>query len=91
MSKIIHIPTPWQKLCENQARLQTGTSSVAEALDEIFAQYPAVEPRLLDENGRVRKSLAIYVNEEDIRFLDELRTELKEGDELTFLPAISGG
>jgi molybdopterin synthase sulfur carrier subunit len=91
MAKTIHIPTPLQKLCENQARLETTTASVAEALDEIFAHYPAVEPRLMDEKGRVRKSLNIYVNEEDIRFLENLRTELKEGDEMTILPAISGG
>jgi molybdopterin synthase sulfur carrier subunit len=91
MAKIIHIPTPLQKLCENQSRLQTATTNVEEALGEIFAQYPAVEPRLMDENGRVRKSLAIYVNAEDIRFLNELRTELKEGDEMTILPSISGG
>lgn len=91
MSTTIHIPIPLQKLCDNQGRLETSEKTVGGALDEMFAQYPSVQDRLTDENGHLRKSLNIYVNEENIRFLENLRTPLKDGDEVTILPAISGG
>lgn len=91
MPKTIHIPTPLQKLCDNERRLETSGETVGAALDEIYLQYPFMEDRITDANGDVRKSLNIYVNEENIRFLKNLGTPLKDGDEVTILPAISGG
>jgi MoaD family protein len=92
MPKTIHIPTPLQKLCDNQGRLEiSGATTVGAALDEIYTHYPFMEDRITDANGKIRKSLNIYVNEEDIRFLENLGTPLKDGDEVTILPAISGG
>jgi sulfur-carrier protein len=91
MPKTIHIPPPLQKLCDNQGRLETSSATVGAALDEIFTFYPFMQDRLTDANGQIRKSLNIYVNEENIRFLENLGTPLKEGDEVTILPAISGG
>ncbi|HZV35730.1 MAG TPA: MoaD family protein [Verrucomicrobiae bacterium] len=91
MPKTIHIPTPLQKLCDNQGRLETSGETVGAALDEIYLHYPFMQDRITDANGEIRKSLNIYVNEENIRFLENLGTPLKEGDEVTILPAISGG
>jgi molybdopterin synthase sulfur carrier subunit len=91
MGKTIHIPLPLQKLCDNQGRLETTGSTVGAALDEIYLQYPFVQDRLTDSSGQLRKSLNIFVNEENIRFLENLATPLKDGDEVTILPAISGG
>lgn len=91
MAKTIYIPITLQRLCDNEGRLETTGTTVGAALDEIYVHYPFIQDRLTDANGQLRKSLNIYVNEENIRFLENLGTPLKDGDEVTILPAISGG
>jgi len=91
MSKKVRIPTPLRKLTNNEELIEVGGSTVGEIIAELQSRYPGFQERLLDENGQIRRFVNIYVNEEDVRFLDNQNTALKEGDEVSIIPAIAGG
>lgn len=91
MAKTIRIPTPLRKLTNNQELVEVNGSTVAEALAELQRRFPGIQERLLDEKGEVRRFVNVYVNEEDIRFLQNQQTPLKDGDEISIIPAIAGG
>jgi len=91
MSVKVRIPTPLQKLTRDQAEVSISAKNVKELLDALDQQYPGVKNRLCDESGRVRRFVNIYLNEEDIRFLKGEATPLKDGDEVSIIPAIAGG
>ncbi|MFA4887949.1 MAG: MoaD/ThiS family protein [Candidatus Omnitrophota bacterium] len=85
------IPTPLQKLAKNQADVQASGSSIKELIDDLEKKFPGLKERICDETGKVRRFINIYVNEEDIRFLKQDNTSLKDGDEVSIIPAIAGG
>lgn len=85
------IPTPLQKFTKNQATLQCDATSITELMDGLEAQCPGIKARLCDEEGNLRRFINFYVNEEDIRFLDNANTALKDGDEVSIVPAVAGG
>lgn len=87
----VRIPTPLQKLTRDQAEVDISAKNVKELLDVLEKQYPGIKTRLCDESGRVRRFVNIYLNEEDIRFLKQEATALKDGDEVSIVPAIAGG
>ena len=87
----VRIPTPLQKLTKDQAEVDIAAKNVKELLDALERQYPGMKARLCDESGRVRRFVNIYLNEEDIRFLSQEATSLKDGDEISIVPAIAGG
>ena len=87
----VKIPTPLQKLTNNQAEVETNAASIKELIENLEKQFPGIKERLCDESGKVRRFINIYVNEEDIRFLQQDTTKLKEGDEISIIPAIAGG
>jgi molybdopterin synthase sulfur carrier subunit len=87
----VRIPTPLRKLTHNEEVVEVTASTVAEAIAELQSRYPGIRERLVDEKGEVRRFINVYVNEEDIRFLKDQQTPLKEGDELSIIPAIAGG
>jgi molybdopterin synthase sulfur carrier subunit len=91
MSIKVRIPTPLQKLTQNQGEVEVVGSSVKEALADLEKRYPGIKERLYDEKGGLRRFINFYVNEEDIRFLQSDNTSLKDGDELSIVPAIAGG
>ncbi|MBW4494771.1 MAG: MoaD/ThiS family protein [Oscillatoria princeps RMCB-10] len=91
MAVKVLIPTPLQKFTNNQATVECSSSSIAELLDTLEHIYPDTKNRLRDETGKPRRFLNIYVNSEDIRFLDGTDTPLKEGDEVSIVPAVAGG
>lgn len=91
MSKKVRIPTPLRKLTNNEELIEVNGGTVGEIITELQSRYPGFQERLLDENGQIRRFVNIYVNEEDIRFLDSQNTVLKEGDEISIIPAIAGG
>ena len=91
MSKKVRIPTPLRKLTNNEELIEVSGSTVGEIIAELQSRYPGFQERLLDENGQIRRFVNIYVNEEDVRFLDNQNTALKEGDEVSIIPAIAGG
>lgn len=87
----VRIPTPLQKMTNNQAEVLTQGATVIEVIDSLEKQYPGIKGRVCDEAGKVRRFVNVYVNDEDIRFLEKENTRLKEGDELSIIPAIAGG
>ena len=91
MSVKVRIPTPLQKLTQNQGEVQVQAGTVKEAIQNLEKSYPGIYDRLCDEKGGIRRFVNFYVNEEDIRFLQSDATPLKEGDELSIVPAIAGG
>ena len=86
----IHIPTPMRPHTDNLAVVEVKGSTVQGALDDLGAQFPALVQRVF-ENGQVRRFINIYLNDEDIRYLDNLKTQLKDGDSLSIIPAVAGG
>jgi molybdopterin synthase sulfur carrier subunit len=86
----IHIPTPMRQHTEGQAVVESSGACVKSLLDNLAAKYPAIKERLFD-NGQVRRFVNIYLNDEDIRYLDNMNTPVKDGDEVSIIPAVAGG
>lgn len=91
MSIHVLIPTPLQKFTADQADVELDASDVNTLIDALDHQFPGLKGRLCDESGTLRRFLNIYVNSEDIRFLDHQATTLKDGDEVSIVPAVAGG
>ena len=87
----IRIPTPLRKLTHDEEIIHVTANTVGGAIAELQTRYPGIQERLTDEAGAVRRFVNVYVNEEDIRFLQNQETVLKEGDEVSIIPAIAGG
>jgi len=75
---------------EDNTVVEAKGATVKAILDDLDAQYPGLTPRILDK-GRVRQFVNLYLNNEDIRYLDNLATPVKDGDELAIIPAVAGG
>jgi MoaD family protein len=86
----VRIPTPLRTLTNGEEQVQAEGNTVREVIQAVEQRHPGVRDRLLDDKG-VRRFVNIYVGEEDIRFLQGLDTALKNGDELSIVPAIAGG
>lgn len=91
MSVKVLIPTPLQKLTNNQATLECDGATIADLLESLESTCPGIKARLCDDQGELRRFVNFYVNSEDIRFLDGANTALKDGDEVSIIPAIAGG
>jgi sulfur-carrier protein len=87
----VRIPTPLRRLTEGKEEVTIGGATVAEVLDNLDRSYPGLKARICDDAGAVRKFVNIFANDEDIRFLANLDTPLKDSDELSIGPAIAGG
>jgi molybdopterin synthase sulfur carrier subunit len=91
MAVKVHIPTPLRRMTENQAEVEIEAGTVAELVENLEKAHPGIREKLLDESGEIRRYVNIYVNEEDIRFMDGAQTALKAGDAVSIVPAIAGG
>ena len=91
MAVKVRIPTPLRKLTNDQELVEVKATTVGDAIGELQGQFPGIKERLVDETGAVRRFVNVYVNEEDIRFLQNQQTPLKDGDEVSIIPAIAGG
>jgi molybdopterin synthase sulfur carrier subunit len=91
MAVKVRIPTPLRKLTNNEEVVEVNGGTVGGVIAELQARYPGIKERLLDESGAVRRFVNVYVNEEDIRFLQNQETVVKSGDEISIIPAIAGG
>jgi sulfur-carrier protein len=87
----VRIPTPLRKLTHDEEIVQVTAATVGAAIAELQSRYPGIKERLTDDAGSVRRFVNVYVNEEDIRFLQNQDTSLKDGDEISIIPAIAGG
>mgnify|MGYP001150415245 FL=1 len=87
----VRIPTPLRKLTHDEEVVETSAETIGDAITDLESRYPGLQERLLDDDGQVRRFVNVYVNEEDIRFLQDKETPLKDGDEVSIIPAIAGG
>lgn len=91
MAVQVRIPTALRKLSEGRDIIEIEGGTVGSVITNIRDSYPALAEQLVDDSGKVRRFVNLFANDEDIRFLDELDTELSDGDELSIVPAIAGG
>ncbi|AFY78499.1 MoaD family protein [Pleurocapsa sp. PCC 7327] len=91
MAVKVLIPTPLQKFTSDRATIECTGTTVSELIDSLEHNCPGIKARLCDEEGKLRRFLNFYVNSEDIRFLDGAETPLKDGDEVSIVPAVAGG
>lgn len=91
MAVTVRIPTPLQKLTQNMADVAVEAGTIQDVVEGLEAKYPGIKERLCDESGRLRRFVNVYVNEEDIRFLDNENTKVDDGSEVSIIPAIAGG
>ena len=91
MPLLVRIPTPLRTLTKGAAEIQARGDTVESLVDDLERQFPGLKERLVDETGELRRFINIYVNQEDIRFLHAKKTALKDGDEVSIVPAIAGG
>jgi sulfur-carrier protein len=87
----VRIPTPLRPLTKGQGEVEATAGSIVEMIETLNSAHPGLKDRLCDESGELRRFVNIYVNEEDIRFLNGKETSLKDGDEVSIVPAIAGG
>lgn len=87
----VRIPTPLQKLTQDKAEVEVSATSVGGVIKALEQNYPGIQQRICDEQGKVRRFVNIFLNEEDIRFLKKEETSVKDGDEVSIVPAIAGG
>jgi MoaD family protein len=90
MSIRIQIPTPMRQHTEGKPVVEASGATVKAVLDDLSRKYPAITDRLFDK-GQVRRFVNVYLNDEDIRYLENLSTAVKDGDELSIIPAVAGG
>ena len=91
MSVVVRIPNPLRNMTNGQDRVTFEGSNLIEVIDALEAQYPGIKERICDENGDLRAFVNIYINGEDVRFLQGLETPTKAGDEVSIVPAVAGG
>jgi molybdopterin synthase sulfur carrier subunit len=91
MTVKVRIPTPLRKLTHDEEIVHVAATTVGDAIAELQTRYPGIKERLTDDAGTVRRFVNVYVNEEDIRFLQNQQTVLRDGDEVSIIPAIAGG
>ena len=91
MPVTVRIPTPLRQVTKGNAEVQTKAGTVDDVVADLERQFPGLKERLVDDSGELRRFINIYVNQEDIRFLQAKKTALKDGDEVSIVPAIAGG
>lgn len=87
----IRIPTPLRKLTKEQEVVQASGTNINEILADLDQTYPGLKERICDDSGNIRRFVNVFLNDEDIRFLDDKATAVKETDEISIVPAIAGG
>lgn len=91
MSLRVSIPTPLRRYTDGNGVIEVAGGSVASALDSLLQQYPSLKKQLYAEDGRLRSFVNVYVNDEDIRYLQSSDTAVKTGDTISIVPSIAGG
>lgn len=87
----VRIPTPLRKLTNGQEEVKASGANIAAVISSLESQYPGLRERICDDQGKIRRFVNIFKNDEDIRFLQNLDTPVADADELSIVPAIAGG
>lgn len=91
MSVRVRVPTPLRKLTQGADEVDVQGDTVKSLVDDLERKFPGIKERICDETGKVRRFVNIYVNGDDIRFLKNLETSVRDGDSISIVPAIAGG
>lgn len=91
MAVTVTIPTPLRKTTRDERMVTTEAGNILSIIEQIDATYPGFKERMCDESGRIRRFVNVYVNSDDIRYLGGPEAKVKDGDEVTIIPAIAGG
>lgn len=91
MAVLVRIPTPLQRVTQGEREVAVTGGTVDGIIGELESKYPGLKERLIDDGGEVRRFVNIYVDEEDIRFLKGLSTQVHDGAEVSIIPAVAGG
>ena len=85
------IPTPLRKLTNNETSVDADGTTVEQIVESLESAYPGMRERLIEDNGDLRHFVNIYLNGEDIRYIDGLKSSVSDNDELSIVPAVAGG
>ena len=91
MSVSVRIPTILRTYTGGDSEVSATGANLAEVLDDLDAQFPGVKGRILDEDGKLRRFVNVYVGNDDVRFQDDLLTPTPDGTEISVIPAVAGG
>ena len=91
MSVRVRVPTPLRRFTSGADEVSASGATVASVVENLEQHHPGIKERICDEEGKVRRFVNIFVNGDDIRFLSNLETAVKDGDEVSIVPAIAGG
>jgi molybdopterin synthase sulfur carrier subunit len=91
MSVMVRIPTPLRRLTQGEDKVSVNGEKLGEIVNALEAKFPGIKDRLCDDSGELRNFVNIYINGEDVRFLDGLNTDTSDGDEISVVPAVAGG
>ncbi len=91
MSVQVRIPTPLRKFTAGRDTVEADGSSIGAVLADLDAKHPGLRERICEADGSIRRFVNLYINGDDIRFLENLDSAVKDGDEISIVPAIAGG
>jgi molybdopterin synthase sulfur carrier subunit len=91
MATKVRIPAPLRKLTKDQAMVEVSGATVEDIITSLETNYPGFKERVCDESGQIRRFINVFVNGEDIRFKEGAKTQVKDGSEVSIIPAIAGG
>ena len=91
MSVRVRVPTPLRKFTQGSDEVDVDGNTVLAMLEDLEQKHPGIKERIMDDSGKVRRFVNVYVNGDDIRFLQNVDTALKDGDSISIVPAIAGG
>ncbi|MBM26429.1 MAG: molybdopterin synthase sulfur carrier subunit [Chloroflexi bacterium] len=91
MSSQVRIPAPLRRLTNGQDKITAEGKTLQEIIDFLEQNFPTIKSRICNEDGEIRNFVNIYVNDEDVRFLNGISSEIKDGDEISIVPAVAGG
>jgi molybdopterin synthase sulfur carrier subunit len=87
----VRVPTPLRRFTAGNGEVAAAGASIKEVINDLESRHPGMRDRLLDDKGEIRRFVNIYLNGDDVRFLDQLNSAVKDGDDISIVPAIAGG
>ncbi len=91
MAVRVRVPTPLRRFTGGNGEVTAAGTSIKEVINDLESRHPGMRERLLDDKGEIRRFVNIYLNGDDVRFLDQLNSTVKDGDDISIVPAIAGG
>ena len=91
MSAIVRIPTPLRKVTNGEDKASVAAGTMVEVVKSLEVQFPGLKARICDDDGELRSFVNVYINGEDVRFLNGMNSSVSSGDEVSIVPAVAGG